>query len=165
MKRKELDMRLAKIAQDNYAKMHTPRKSKGKKCFGNTVKAITIGLALTMFSCAVVAAGAMDFEAETGSLHANRELYPRTMVVTEIDMAVDLVALRDCTGHEWTFHGIEDWMVGDICAVILDNMETAVIDDDKIVEKRYNGTVENFSVEIYGNYIETRWANAAVSIN
>jgi len=148
MKKQELDMQLVHIAQKNH--IEKKQRARKLKCIAKICKAVrtvVIGIGFTLFGCATIAAGAMDFEAEAGSLHANHEQYPRTTVVKEIDMAMDLVVLRDCTGHEWTFHGIEDWMVGDICSILLDNMETAIIDDDEIIGKKHNGTIENYIIE------------------
>lgn len=67
------------------------------------------------------------------------EKYPRTMTVTEIDTASDTVILTDYVGHEWSFYGVEDWMVGDICSCIMDDNGTENITDDIIISTRYGG--------------------------
>ncbi len=75
--------------------------------------------------------------------NGNEEIYPRTMVVSEIDAGSDTVVLTDSVGFEWEFYGIEDWQVGDICSCIMDDNGTENIEDDIIVDAKYNGQIED----------------------
>lgn len=70
------------------------------------------------------------------------EIYPRTMIVSELETETDTVVLRDAVGHEWAFYGIEDWQIGDICSCIMDTNGTEEITDDIIVKTVYNGRME-----------------------
>ena len=63
-----------------------------------------------------------------------RDVYAALTVVTE-----DVVYCVDFSGNEWSFTGIEDWMVGDFCSMVMDNMGTKCIYDDEIVSTRYTG--------------------------
>ena len=72
---------------------------------------------------------------------ASCELYPNCGVVVEVDNVQDLVTFEDFTGNLWTFHGVEDWYVDDICACIMNDNGTSIIYDDIIVSVRYCGWV------------------------
>lgn len=78
----------------------------------------------------------------TISANTTEEIYPRTMVVSEINIETDTVILTDTVGYVWKFYGVEDWEVGDICSCIMDTNGTENITDDIIVDARYNGRLE-----------------------
>ena len=69
------------------------------------------------------------------------KIYPKTMYVTEISEELDIVTLEDFAGNLWEFCGIEDWAIGDICACIMDDNGTEGIEDDRIIDTRYNGNI------------------------
>ena len=92
----------------------------------------------------VLIAGFWIIHCLTPSTKANEELYPRTMVVSEIDVGSDTVVLTDSVGFVWEFRGVEDWQVGDICSCIMDTSGTENIEDDIIVDTKYNGQIEDF---------------------
>ncbi len=71
----------------------------------------------------------------------NLSLYPKTMIVTEINTTEDYVVCEDYTGNLWSFDGVEDWQEGDICSAIMWGKGTAEVIDDEIVMARYNGNV------------------------
>ena len=73
------------------------------------------------------------------SMLSTGNMYPRTMVVTEVNTVANTVELTDFTGHTWEMVGTEDWMTGDICACIMHTNGTEGIEDDIIVSARYNG--------------------------
>lgn len=68
-----------------------------------------------------------------------KNYYPDTMIVSDLDYEKDLVTLADATGNIWTFAGCEDWMIGDLAALIMDDMGTENIFDDQIVSIKYSG--------------------------
>lgn len=70
---------------------------------------------------------------------ASAELYPAVGVVDSIDFKNDLVTFEDYNGNLWAIEGIEDWMVGDMGALLMDDMGTAIIYDDVIVMAHYAG--------------------------
>lgn len=63
-------------------------------------------------------------------------LYPNVGIVTEVDMEADTVTWND-GWNDWTFYGVEDWMVGDGIAVIMSDEGTESVKDDRMVEARY----------------------------
>lgn len=71
-------------------------------------------------------------------------LYPMTAIVTEILETKNAVIIKNYNGQEWTFEGIEDWIVGDVCALIMDNQNTPEIKDDVIVQVKYGGYFERW---------------------
>ena len=68
---------------------------------------------------------------------AESELYAKSGKVVELDEENDIVTFIDCNGFLWSFYGVEDWNVGDWCAVIFNTMGTDTIFDDEIVSVRY----------------------------
>lgn len=85
---------------------------------------------------------------------SQHEYYAKTTVVTEVDEESDTVYCVDFHGDEWSFTGIEDWMVGDYCAMVMDNMGTKIIYDDEIVSTTYTGWLNGtFGMNRDGNPI------------
>lgn len=68
----------------------------------------------------------------------NNDYYPMTTVVREIDIKNDVVTVENNNGHLYAFTGVEDWQVGDICSLMLDNNGTESIFDDIILKAIYN---------------------------
>lgn len=71
--------------------------------------------------------------------HSAREFYPMTAIVVECDSSNDAVTVRDSEGQEFQFYGIEDWNVGDVASLLMDNSGTDRIFDDIIVKAHYSG--------------------------
>lgn len=70
---------------------------------------------------------------------ASAEVYPAVGVVTDLIQETDTIVFEDWNGHLWLMEGIEDWFIGDIGALLMDDMDTRTIDDDVILEARYAG--------------------------
>lgn len=70
-------------------------------------------------------------------------IYPNAMIVDEIDRAADVVYIKTCTGLVYSFEGVEDWMIGDLAAVIMDDNGTPEnVKDDIILDIRYTGYID-----------------------
>lgn len=67
------------------------------------------------------------------------DLYPAVGVVFDIDYENNLVIFEDYEQNLWAIEGIEDWEIGDIGALLMDDMDTKSIYDDEIVLVRYAG--------------------------
>ena len=67
------------------------------------------------------------------------EVYPMAVTVVDISEALDVVTVKDSNENLWQFHGVEDYMVGDVVACIVDTNGTPEIKDDVIIQTRYNG--------------------------
>jgi len=69
----------------------------------------------------------------------NVNIYPTTMVVTDINYQEDYITLTDCNGESWEWSGVEDWQVNDMASCLLSDNGTHNIYDDQILEIRYCG--------------------------
>ena len=66
--------------------------------------------------------------------------YPACGEVVEINRENGKVVVEDFNGNLWAFEGGEDWMEGDICAMIMSDEGTPeIIYDDVIIQARYCG--------------------------
>lgn len=68
--------------------------------------------------------------------------YPLSCYVDYIDYDNNIVTVVDFgTENEWEFEGVEDWMEGDICSMIMYDNGTQTIYDDEIVKVKYCGYI------------------------
>ena len=74
-----------------------------------------------------------------GLMLAQSHLYAQAGIVTNVDHAQDVVEVTTQNGHAWEFFGAEDWMEGDVCAMLMNDMGTPVVTDDVIVSAQYCG--------------------------
>ena len=66
------------------------------------------------------------------------QVYPRTAIVSSIEN--DAVVVTDSVGFDWVFSGSEDYMIGDVVSLVMDDNRTPdSILDDKIVDVLYSG--------------------------
>lgn len=70
---------------------------------------------------------------------AHAATYPATMKVTAINPATDVVTMETATGHVYEMTGVEDYLVGDLVSLIMDDKGTTEITDDEILSARYAG--------------------------
>ena len=73
-------------------------------------------------------------------------VYSLSTVVTAINKSEDTVTVTDFNGNDWQFTGVEDWFIGDICALTMDNMATDEIFDDEIINCKYCGWIGDEAV-------------------
>ena len=76
--------------------------------------------------------------------HAKGEVYPLTALVGNLAYETDTVEVFDFNGNVWYFEGIEDWNVGDVCSMIMDDNGTDEVFDDIIICARYCGWLEGW---------------------
>ena len=90
---------------------------------------------LTVLLISFVLVGcAMDAQASSPET-----LYPTVMQVIDMNTQENVLILVDFNGNTWEWEGIEDWAIGDIAGVIMDNNGTSNIYDDEILILRYCG--------------------------
>lgn len=65
--------------------------------------------------------------------------YPLCATITYVDESADCFVAEDFNGNMWSFTGVEDWMVGDIMAMTMDDNGTDNIADDTVRDVRYCG--------------------------
>ena len=94
-----------------------------------------------IISLAIVAAFTDLSLAKLYNANQISHLYPLTTTVTEIEN--DTVTVEDSNGNIWSFNGVEDWQVGDCCALIMHDNSTSEIIDDTIISTQYQGRMES----------------------
>lgn len=70
---------------------------------------------------------------------AHAATYPATMKVIAINPTTDVVTMETATGHMYEMTGVEDYLVGDLVSLIMDDKGTADITDDEILSAHYAG--------------------------
>lgn len=75
---------------------------------------------------------------------AHAESYALTTIVVSLDYDTDTVEVEDFNGNVWAFEGCEDWQLMDVCALSMDDNNTANIYDDVILSARYNGWLDGW---------------------
>lgn len=66
-------------------------------------------------------------------------LYPMTAKVFQIDRERDVATVTNFAGESFEFRGVEDFEIGDVVSLIMDDNGTPNIRDDKIVDIKYSG--------------------------
>ena len=69
-------------------------------------------------------------------------IYPMSGIVTEVNRQENKIIITDSVGNEWEFNGTDDWHIGDIAAMIMEDNGTEKIYDDEIIDVQYDGWVE-----------------------
>lgn len=95
----------------------------------------------TIVALAIVAAMTDKTICQIYNANQQKHLYPLTTTVTEIEN--NTVTVEDSNGNLWSFNGVEDWQVGDGCALIMHDNSTSKIIDDTIISTRYQGRTES----------------------
>lgn len=76
--------------------------------------------------------------AAAAAIAATTTFYPATMEITNI--SGDVVTMETATGHIYEMTGAEDYLPGDLVALIMDDNGTPDdITDDAIISARYAG--------------------------
>ncbi len=79
----------------------------------------------------------------TINVYQSNTLYSLSTIVTDIDTERDIVTVEELNGSNvWTFYGVEDWEVNDICSLTMFNNNTPKINDDIIIGTTYGGNFE-----------------------
>lgn len=80
----------------------------------------------------------------TAPLTVSADIYPSCGVVTEIWEDEDIVVYTELNGNRFGFYGVEDWVLGDIVATVMDDNGTPKVNDDAILFARYCGHIERW---------------------
>ena len=75
-------------------------------------------------------------------------VYTKAGIVSGFDFENDLVFVSEATGNEWSFYGIEDWMVGDIAIMTIFDIGSESIYDDEIIDVTYGGHIDDL-IRVY----------------
>ena len=98
------------------------------------------------FKCFAVFTACVLFLAFIGITHAygeNENIYARVAVITNLDFNEDIVEVEDAVGFIWEFEGVEDYMIGDVVAMIMqsDGSPETIL-DDVILNVTYSGYID-----------------------
>lgn len=93
------------------------------------------------------AANAVEEYAKAAEEAANlSNIYPRCGVIVRMDYEEDIVTVEDAAGLFWKFGGCEDYDLGDIVLMLMQEAgEPNYILDDFIIHTEYGGYVEGFA--------------------
>ena len=73
----------------------------------------------------------------------NSEIYPTTGIVIETNFTADVVTVETFSGLQYEFSGVEDWELGDICSMLMNDSSTPdSVLDDEILQVRYSGYIK-----------------------
>ena len=73
----------------------------------------------------------------------NNMVYSLSTIVTDLDRERDIVTVEELDGSNvWTFYGVEDWELNDICSLTMFDNNTPEIYDDIIIGTTYGGNLE-----------------------
>lgn len=99
---------------------------------------------IVAFSLVLVAfAGGVKLGRTQGADEVMSHVYPRCGTVIEVNYDEDVVVVADEADQVWVFEGCEDWMEGDLAAMIMDDNGTPdSIYDDVILDVLYGGASE-----------------------
>lgn len=78
-------------------------------------------------------------KADAAEKMSEKNLYPQTFIVYEVDREFDIVYLMTFSGFEYEWEGVEDWHAGDIASALMYDNGTPKITDDEIIKLHYAG--------------------------
>lgn len=94
----------------------------------------------TALTVITLTAGSITATAYTGETHNQPSIYPDALIIDEVNEQADTVTGHTISGVRFSFFGSEDWLAGDIAAVMMsDNGTTNSILDDQVITARYIG--------------------------
>ena len=71
--------------------------------------------------------------------------HSRVAMITEIDEENNIITVTCGNGNMFSFYNTDgDWMLGDLCSLIMYDNGTEIVHDDKVVSVRYGGYIELF---------------------
>jgi len=103
-----------------------------------SAKIVIVATLVLMVALVALVACTEQKPIETAKIEFNH--YPACGEVVEVNRENGEVVVEDFNGNLWAFEGCEDWMEGDICAMIMSDEGTPeTIYDDVIIQARYCG--------------------------
>lgn len=79
---------------------------------------------------------------------AHAETYPRVAVIDSVDREGDVITCVDASDNVWAFAWSEEWLVGDVCVLMLDAQHTAEVEDDVIVDVWFDSTADEWMARV-----------------
>lgn len=104
----------------------------------NFVKIILLVVVAVVIICSIFVAEGI------GEDIAISRLYPMTAIIVHTSTYTDTVTVKDFNGNLWQFKGVEDYEVGDIVSLIMNDKGTEKIFDDEIIKAQYDGYLKGW---------------------
>lgn len=74
-----------------------------------------------------------------------KHLYPEVAMVIAINEETDCITVECANGNRFEFYNDkEDWMIGDLCGMIMHDQYTEIVYNDKIIKTEYAGYTDLF---------------------
>lgn len=70
--------------------------------------------------------------------------YPMTALVVDTDVSANIVYISCANGNVFSFTGVEDWQIGDLCTCIMYMIGTDTVHDDIVKTATYAGHIDQF---------------------
>lgn len=93
-----------------------------------------------------VLVGAYTLGRGKGADEIMSHIYSRVGTVCAIDEVRNSVLVVDGVNFKWEFFGVEDWEVGDMVSMIMDDNGTDFIEDDIIIDVTFVGFPDWYEV-------------------
>lgn len=85
--------------------------------------------------------------ADNTDIYNINNLYALYTIVSDINYNDDIVYCTDFNGFIWSFYGVEDWAINDICSLTMYDNNTEIIYDDIILNATYSGYIDNTDID------------------
>ncbi len=100
-----------------------------------------IAFSLCIIFCSAIVA--CSYTSTAQSIY-KKHTYPETGIIIETISEEDTVVVECANGNRFSFFGIEDYVKGDIVAMIMHDKGTSVVYDDEIIKTEYAGYTDLF---------------------
>lgn len=110
---------------------------------GKTIRHINNLLNLGIIICLLIIATTIAVLATAEQNETKGNEYPDTARIIVINYETDEVLVENSIGYHYTFKGVEDYEVGYVLSLIMNDNGTKLIYDDTIVRAKYSGYVWN----------------------
>lgn len=84
--------------------------------------------------------------ADNTDIYNINNLYALYTIVSDINYNDDIVCCTDFNNNIWSFYGVEDWVINDICSLTMYDNNTEIIYDDIILNTTYSGYIDNTDI-------------------
>ena len=109
----------------------------------------TKGMAIAIVILSIALLACMTWFSLTAAHYSanvvNTKNYPMMAVVVEADKEANIVICKDFNGFYWAFpYDGDGWTEGDVVSMIMNDRGTPNVQDDYIIDYRYDGWLEGW---------------------
>lgn len=107
------------------------------------------GVAITILAILGIAGSSDRLNNNLATETLPENYYPAAGYVTELNEEESIITVTLMNGNQFQFYGEgEDWVLGDLCAMIMDSKGTKYVKDDVVIATRYCGYLEERYVDM-----------------